>query len=109
MHLSKPITKQECIPEGCVPSAGVAVCQREGVSACQGSVSARGCLPARGVCLPEGGGVCLVFPRGVSGRHPPWTEFLTHACENITFLQLRLQTVTRSLLADMYGLPSEEV
>ena len=27
------------------------------------------------------------------GVHAPWTEFLTHACENITFLQLRLRTV----------------
>ena len=24
---------------------------------------------------------------------PPWTEFLTHACENITFAQLLLRTV----------------
>ena len=34
--------------------------------------------------LPGGGG-CL----------PLWTEFLTHACENITFLQLRLRTVIK--------------
>ena len=27
---------------------------------------------------------------------PPWTEFLTHACENITFPQLLLRTVTSS-------------
>ena len=34
------------------------------------------------------GGVCL------GGVHlPPWTEFLTHTCENITFPQLRLWTV----------------
>ena len=26
--------------------------------------------------------------------HPMWTEFLTHACENITFPQLLLRTVT---------------
>ena len=56
--------KQECIPVGCVPSAAVA--------GGQGDVSAQ----------------------GVSARHPPlWTEFLTHACENITFPQLRLRTV----------------
>ena len=39
-------------------------------------------------------GVCLVFPGVVSGRPPPlWTEFLTHACENITFPQLRWRSV----------------
>ena len=26
-------------------------------------------------------------------RPPLWTEFLTHACENITFPQLRYRTV----------------
>ena len=61
-----------------IPSTAVTVCW-EGVSA------QRGCLP---------GGVC---PRGVSawgGVHLlPWTEFLTHACENITFRQLRLRMV----------------
>ena len=60
--------KQESIPVGCVPSAAVAV---GGVSACPG-------------------GVCPVH----AGIHPPkWTEFLTHACENITFPQLLLRTV----------------
>ena len=49
-----------------------------------------GCLPggwvsAQGWCLPRWASACL--PRGV---HPLWTEFLTHACESITF---RLQTV----------------
>ena len=40
-----------------------------------------------GVCLGGGlsGGVHLPFLR---------TEFLTHACKNITFPQLRLRTVT---------------
>ena len=69
MHLSEPITKQECIPVGCVPSAAVS-------------------RLLGGVCLPEGGGVCLVCP-GVGGclaDTPPRTEFLTHACENITSL-----------------------
>ena len=43
------------------------------------------CLPGEG-CLPRGRGVCL--GEGVSvqgGVHPLWTEFLTHASENITF------------------------
>ena len=64
---------QECIPEGCVPSAAVAV-------------------SGGGVCL----GVCL--PRGVSAQGactppPVCTEFLTYTCENITFLQLCLQAI----------------
>ena len=52
-------------------------------------VSAQGCLPG-GVCqgVSAQGGVC-------PGRctPPPWTEFLTHTCENITFPQLRLRMV----------------
>ena len=39
--------------------------------------------------VPAGGGV--VCPGGV--HLPPWTEFLTHACENITFPQLLLREV----------------
>ena len=71
---------QECIPVGCRGGGGVClggVCPGRGCLP-RGRVSARGCL-AGDVCL---GGGCL--PRG--GVHlPPWTEFLTHACENITF------------------------
>ena len=101
--------KQECIPVGCIPSAAVSV----GGGLPQGGVCPRGFLP--GVCLPSGmsawgvsvwGGVCLgvypLRPRGrycpldpetntpstSRGRHPLWSEFLTHACENITFPQL---------------------
>ena len=37
-----------------------------------------------------GGGVYLV---GCTPPLPPWTEFLTHACENITFPQLLLRMV----------------
>ena len=61
--------------EGCLPG-GVSV---------QG-VSAWGCLPW-GVCLGMSaqGGACL------GGCTPLlWTEFLTQACENITFMQLLL-------------------
>ena len=50
-----------------------------------------------GVCRGRGGGVCPggVCLGGVSQHalrqtpHPLWTEFLTHACENITLTQLR--------------------
>ena len=45
----------------------------------QGGVCLGGCLSKKGVCL--------------GGVHPLWTEFLAHACENITFLQLLLRTV----------------
>ena len=66
-----------------------------------------GCLSMGGVCpgavgLGEGGcdQGCLtgVSARGGgpgvsasvhAGIHPPWTEFLTYACENITFPQPR--------------------
>ena len=98
----KTIYEQECIPVGCVTSAAVAVCWGRGSGwgvFGQGvwCLARRGCLP-RGGCLP-GGGVC---PGGSARRGdiclgctppPMWTEFLTHACENITFPQLRLQTV----------------
>ena len=70
----------------------------------QGVVCPVGCLP-RGVCLRgvyqgglHSGGVCIggVCPGDVCPgdvRLPSlWTEFLTHTCENITFLQLRLRT-----------------
>ena len=67
--LPKPNDKQESIPVGCVPSAAVAV-------------------SGGGVCL----GVCPAGP-GVHLPLPMWTEFLTHACENITLPQLRLRTV----------------
>ena len=94
---------------------------REGVGVCRGGVSAWGCLPRSVcvcvcVCLPReclsrgmgvyvclgsvcpGGWVCLsggVYPSMQWDRHhrrPPWREFLTHACKNITFPQL-LRTV----------------
>ena len=60
-----------------------------------GGVCPGGCLHWGGVCL---GGVCLgdVWLGGVclgGCTPPPGTEFLTHACENITSPQLRLRTV----------------
>ena len=35
------------------------------------------------------------LPRGCLPDTPLWTEFLTNACENITFPQLRLRTVIK--------------
>ena len=104
--------------EGCMPGG---VCL--GVSA--GDVSAQGgdclprgvCLPGEGVCLPSLSfcpgsfclpGGCLPSLSGGRGRggmvvcvwHTPsmWTEFLTLACENITFLQLRLWMVKQECI-----------
>ena len=78
----KTIYEQECIPVGCVPPTAVAIWWW---------VFARGWQPrglsAQGVCLPRG---CLS-----GGVHlPPWTEFVTHSCENISFPQLHLRMVT---------------
>ena len=42
--------------------------------------------------MPAWGGVYLVHA-GIHTPLPPWTEFLTHACENITFPQLLMRTV----------------
>ena len=52
-------------------------------------MSAQGVFVWEGVC-PGGGSVCLggFCPGDCT---PPWTEFLTHARENITFPQLRLR------------------
>ena len=47
------------------------------------------CLSTGSVCL---GGVCNRACNEVDT--PLWTEFLTHACENVTFPQLLLRTVT---------------
>ena len=74
----------ETFNERYTSTAAVAVCWGVGWWCLAGGVSAQGAVCS--VC-PGGGG-------GVSGRHPIlWTEFLTHACENITFPQLRLRTV----------------
>ena len=58
---------------------------------CSGGCTCLGGVPARGVYLPGGlparGGVPA--QRGVPAQvlPPPWTEFLTHATENITLPQ----------------------
>ena len=59
------------------------------------SCSIRWCLPGeRGErACPEGRHVC---PGGGHACHacpPPWKEFLTHACEDITFPELLLRSV----------------
>ena len=64
---------------GCLSRDGVCLgtCLPGGVC---GGMSACG-VSAWGMCLPRAVSVCL--PGDV---HPLWTEFLTHDCENITFL-----------------------
>ena len=64
--------ERQCVPRGaCVP----------GGCACLGEHAYLGvCMPG-GVCMPRG----CVCPGGISHACPPRTEFLTHACENITF------------------------
>ena len=85
-----------CPQGGCLPRGGwVSTWGKEGF--CPGGVCPWGGVSAHGEgCLPRGGGVCLggVCQRN-AGIHPPskWTEFLTHACENITFPQLLLRAV----------------
>ena len=77
----------------------------------------KGCLPMEDVCLggvcvcPEGG-LCLggVCPgRYLEADTPTWTEFLTHASENITFPQL-LSSSRRHLKSKtgVYKLPHKE-
>ena len=85
-----------CLPggRGCVPARREGVCLGY-VCLLGGGLSARGegdckwgvCLEG---CLPGGGSVCS---GGYTPLPPLWTEFLTHACENITFPQLRLRAV----------------
>ena len=64
-----------------------------GVSAWSGGVSAwsGGCLPGlgRGVSVCSGGVGISQHALRQTPSPPPWTEFLTHACENITLAQLR--------------------
>ena len=86
-----------CLPDwgGCLPGGGGCL-SRRGVwpgGVCPGSVCL-GCVCPGGVspggCLPREG-----LPQCMLGYTPLWTEFCTHTCENITFPQLRLRTVTK--------------
>ena len=81
---------------GGVPGLG-GVCSRGGC-AWSGGVSAPGGVPGLGGCLlwgvPGPGGVsapggCIPACTEADTLPPMWTEFLTHACENITLAQLR--------------------
>ena len=49
------------------------------------------------------GGVCLL---GVHLPPPPWTEFVTYACENTTFLQphLRMVKMGTQPIAELFSL-----
>ena len=91
-HRIDHIFQQECIPVGCVPSAAVAVCWGGGLP--------RGVRPG-GICPRGGGGSaqgwCLADT-------PRWTEFLTHASENIAFPQLRLRTIISNRQRIIVGL-----
>ena len=112
------LVQQECIPVECVPSAAVAVCCGgclPGGVVCPGGrrqpAGGGGCLPSLSRVVSAQGGFCLgvvrpgrCLSKGVSpqqgclpilsgGVPPLWTKFLTHACENITFPQLRLRMV----------------
>ena len=65
----------------------------------RGGVCLGGCLSEEGVCLrgmSAWGGVSAWWVHTPWTRRqmfPLWTEFLTHACENITFPWLLLRTV----------------
>ena len=93
--------QQDCIPVGCIPPAcwpylPTCTALRRGVSAPGGAWS-RG-----GGCLLWGGRV--PGPRGVVSQHALrqtpllWTEFLTHATENITLSQTSLAGGNKWLL-----------
>ena len=115
---------KNCIPVGCVPAARRpygTVCSRRGSWFWGGTGHGGVCGPGEGVSTSGGCMVWGVWSRGVYGlvgclvrgvwgvsaprggcipacteadTPPPWTEFLTHACENITLAQLRLRPVT---------------
>ena len=119
MHSSRMLTvrcsgrlgRGECLPQGCLPGGCLPRGCLSRVGVCPGDVSGKGCLP-RPVC---GWGVYTPSPRPI-GKHPqtqrqtplwtqwqtpvpnqevdapPVTEFLTLACEKITFPQLLLRT-----------------
>ena len=71
-----PPMKKDCIPVECIPPACwpyLPVCTAQG-----------GCLLPGGACS---GGCGIPVCIEADPSPPPWTEFLTHATENITLLQ----------------------
>ena len=80
------------------PGGGVCV-QRECMCP-EGVCVSRGCVCPEGVCVSEVS-VQGVYTSSDPEAHPrtqrqiprPWTEGMTHACENITFPQLLLRAV----------------
>ena len=101
---SKIIVKQESIPVGCVLSAAVAV--SPATHAPLPCICPTMHAPSHHVCpchacpLPHMPPVMhaplshMSPPHNPPAMHTPQTEFLTHACESITFPQLLLRTVT---------------
>ena len=83
--------QQECIPVGCVPSAAVAVSYHA-----HPLPHMPPAMHAPPLCMPPS----YACPQTTHGPPWPWTEFLTHARENITFPQLLLQKVKISLSTD---------
>ena len=121
MHTTRALTVSPsmlCWGRGCLLLGGV--CSRGGVCSggvctsevclllgglLPGGVCSRGCL-LQGVSTPGGSalGVCLLWgmsapggciPACTEADIPRWTEFLTHASENITLSKLRLQAVMK--------------
>ena len=45
---------------------------------------------------------------GFGTHHYVWTEFLTHACENITFSRITLQTVKTNAVDIKFGITKLE-
>ena len=77
---------QVCIPVGCVPSAAVAILSCHARPSPLPCMYLPPCTPLCHTCPPR-------YTCPPTMHTPMWTEFLTHACENITFLQLLLQAV----------------
>ena len=88
VHCSSHVPGRGVSAQGVCLSRGVCVCLPRG-DVCPGGVCPGGCLPGGCVCL----GGCL--PGGCTPP-PLWTEFLTHACENITFPKLRLRAAIKN-------------
>ena len=91
---------QECTPVGCVPSAAVAISPATLAPPTMHAPTMHNPLPCMPPathtpppsCMPPATHTSLPCMPPYT-THPLWTEFLTHACGNITFPQLLLWTV----------------